>query len=141
MIRVAAQSKGSCIGGDAGNRAVAVLHDHGRMRRRCRSESLNENFDRCIGQFRDEIGPHGAPPTGRTCRIEEGLELHVGHRLQLIGNDRPPFPQRCDCRFRTVSRPNVASRDRDDWPIAVADETGISRQRIGSGAGKIAEMA
>src|SRR5262245_14576571 len=28
--RVAAQSKGDCIGGDAGNRAMAVLHDHGR---------------------------------------------------------------------------------------------------------------
>jgi hypothetical protein len=33
VIRVAAQSKGGCIGGDAGNRAVAVLHDHGRKRR------------------------------------------------------------------------------------------------------------
>src|SRR6516165_10669863 len=70
-----------------------------------------------------------------------GLELHVAHRLQLIGNDRPPFPQGCDCRFRTVGWPNIASRNRDDWPIAVADETGINRQRIGSGTGKVTEMA
>src|SRR5262249_14240199 len=82
----------------------------GRKQRRRRSESLNENFDRGIGQGCHEIGAHSAPPTGRTCRIEEGLELHVGHRLQLIGNDRPPFPQALSAGSAAIRRTQTAPR-------------------------------
>ena len=40
----------------------------------------------------------------RRHRIEEGLELHVGHRLQLIGNDRPPFPKALSAGSAAIRR-------------------------------------